>query len=396
MRADHDRGGATIVLVVGMTLLLVAATMLVGRLAFSSDLRGRAQVAADAAALAAVQPLREYALELALAGVDPRGAAFWDVGEDTAGERAARYAGLNGASLVGPVRLSGLRGRTARVSVATRDCKVTSPVPEAGAPGPEESTNPSEPPPAPGATASPSPTRTRLCRDRFGERGLGRSGTATAAARLDLPSCARVQGSAGVPRLLCDGVRAWPDGDRTEVGRRFRANLVDADDPERYGGEPDGAVPNPPPGTPPAAARVLAETYRRIGPGTGPCTELAARPPRGDDASRKEFDERWRRAACDGSGFVREVHRLAGLEIPDGAGAQRAYGAPVRPGEETAADLVFFRGEDGRPDRVGIVLDPAARTYAEFTGDGRARIAGYGAPGTAGAPAAFTRPAQHR
>ncbi|MFD0533502.1 hypothetical protein ACFQY7_06590 [Actinomadura luteofluorescens] len=60
------------------------------QLAFSSDLRGRAQVAADAAALAAVQPLREYALELALAGVDPRGAAYWDVGEDAA--RSARPA----------------------------------------------------------------------------------------------------------------------------------------------------------------------------------------------------------------------------------------------------------------------------------------------------------------
>lgn len=245
MRAEQDRGGATIVLVVGMTLVLVAATMLIARLAFSSDLRGRAQVAADAAALAAVQPLREYALELALAGVDPRGAAFWDVGEDAARERAARYAGLNGAVLAGPVRLSGLRGRTARVSVATRDCKVTSPVPEAGAPGPEEGTDPSEPPPASGDTASPSPTHTRLCRDRFGERGLGRSGTAVAAARLDLPACSRVAGKAGSPRLLCDGVPAWPRGDRTEVGRRFRANLVDADDPEPYGGEPDGAVPNP-------------------------------------------------------------------------------------------------------------------------------------------------------
>jgi len=68
-----DTGAATTILVVGMALVLVAATLIVNRLAHANDLRTKAQSAADSAALSAEAPLREQAVDFMLSGIDPSG-----------------------------------------------------------------------------------------------------------------------------------------------------------------------------------------------------------------------------------------------------------------------------------------------------------------------------------
>lgn len=59
-------------------------------------------------------------------------------------------------------------------------------------------------------------------------------------------------------------------------------------------------------------------------------------------------------AGFDCSGLVQFVHAELGLALPRTAAAQFAAAAPRRAAELAPGDLVFFRGERGRIDHVGI------------------------------------------
>lgn len=337
MRDERDRGAATAILVVGTALVMVLVTMLLSRLGQADDLRTRAQSAADSAALGAEAPLRDYAVDLALQGVDPHDVAYWSVGgADAAATRAAeRYAGLNSGRLTAKVRLSGALGRTARADVVTRDCR------------PEHSLG---------------------CGGAGGNHGA----TATAVARLGVPSCGR---AAAPARLTCAGVQVWPDGDAGRVRGLFHLRLVDEEDPAPYPGDASGGevrpVPSAPGGMSGIAQTVLAYAYAQLG---APYHPREACP----DAK-----------PCDVAALTRDAYAQTGVTMPTSVAGQLKYGPAVAAGDEQPGDLVFTGDV-----LVGLVVDPASHTSI-------------GVP-KAGAPVAmgdyrsgdskvrFARPAQHR
>lgn len=198
-----DKGAATSILVVTMALTLVAATLLLSRIARANDLRTRAQTAADAAALAGAAEIRDRGATDISHGLIP-------VGEISlsATEQAARdYAAKNGA-VVDSVHISGYFGYTVKVTLHTQACQ-----------------------PKPKTDDAPMHFE---CRP--GEQGY--HGTATAIARVAFPSC-RPRSSGGIgkdhgpgwvpPRvgLFCGGS---PAGDFTSARRLFSVRLVDEED----------------------------------------------------------------------------------------------------------------------------------------------------------------------
>lgn len=226
-----DEGMATSILVMATALVLMAGFLLLGRIAQAGDLRSRAQVGADAAALGTIAPLRDRAVDLALQGIDPAGAGYWLV-DDPPEVAAKDYAKKNDTTLVGKVHLTSLTGGTAKVDVATEDCQLKRD---------EELTD---------QDREDLRHRRNLCTDNAGKTGIGRHGRATAVAKLLPPEC-RMEfppppqpgGNNPMPsRLLCDGVQAWPNGNRATITRLFRIRLVDREDPVGYTGLPDGLV----------------------------------------------------------------------------------------------------------------------------------------------------------
>jgi Putative Flp pilus-assembly TadE/G-like len=117
---SRDRGAATTILLVGMALVLTAATLVLSRIAHAGDLRTRAQIAADAAALAAVAEIRDRAALTILAGLLPYATVY---GPSSAGA-AQRFARANGstATAVYPSSLS-LNGQTVTAKVRTNECQ---------------------------------------------------------------------------------------------------------------------------------------------------------------------------------------------------------------------------------------------------------------------------------
>jgi hypothetical protein len=189
MRKRGDKGAATSILVIGMALVLVAATFILNQIAHANDLRTKAQSAADSAALSAEEPLRKQAVDFMLNGIDPNGVGYWILGgtDDTPTREAKKYANLNGGDLTAKVHLTGLLGHTAKADVATKECQFV-----------EKSDDPKAP----------------ECTGRTGGKvkGKGAKGKAAAIARLDLPLCSYdflpgVGDPAGSPfpmRLVCD------------------------------------------------------------------------------------------------------------------------------------------------------------------------------------------------
>lgn len=201
-----DEGAATTILVVGMALVLVAATMMLMRIAHANDLRTQAQDAADAAALAAASEIRDRGAAEIVAGRIPQGILF---GEATRGA-AEHYAEANDAA-VDHVHASGFFGYTVKVDVHTNRCQTTM---------------------EPGRPLSRIPCKTQQDFDK------GRRGTATAIARVTFPFC--------VLRGLDDGHEHGPDFDPPSLGvfcdgqhisgfglarHLFTVRLVDKEDP---------------------------------------------------------------------------------------------------------------------------------------------------------------------
>ncbi|MBW8484945.1 C40 family peptidase [Actinomadura parmotrematis] len=229
-RAGGDAGLATSALVVGMALLLTAGVLVFGRLGQASDLRQRAQIGADAAAIGAIAPLRDQAVSLVMEGIDPAAAGYWSV-RDEPEVPAGKYAGENNAVLR-KVTLSGATGDTAQVSVATKECQLKR-KDELSAKEKEDLRN-----------------RRNLCTDAAGKKGIGRVGAATAVAKLILPHCVFLPadplpgdtGIAGAVRVVCDGVTAYPVADRAALTRVFKIRLVDQPSAVPYTGQPTGLV----------------------------------------------------------------------------------------------------------------------------------------------------------
>jgi Putative Flp pilus-assembly TadE/G-like len=73
MRRRADKGAATSILVVTMALVLVAATLLLSKIARANGLRTRAQTAADASALAAAAEIRDRGATDIARGLIPDG-----------------------------------------------------------------------------------------------------------------------------------------------------------------------------------------------------------------------------------------------------------------------------------------------------------------------------------
>ncbi|MDT0327597.1 pilus assembly protein TadG-related protein [Nocardiopsis lambiniae] len=118
----REDGQANILLLFGLTLALLALTLLFVRVGAAGDQRSRAQTAADAAALAAVSAMQEKAAEALVAGDFPM--PLFD--EDVARERAEEYARANDA-VVTDIRASdnvmGRNGNIVRVEVRGAICQ---------------------------------------------------------------------------------------------------------------------------------------------------------------------------------------------------------------------------------------------------------------------------------
>lgn len=207
----RDEGAATPVLMMGMVLFLAMALLLLSRIAQAGDMRTRAQTGADAAALGALAPLRDAGVDLALTGMDPSVAGYWDVPGGPQ-PSAARYADENGTVLDGEPELSGIAGDTVKVSVKTKDCQLLEEGEQAG--------------------------NAEDCTDASGEKGQGRAGTATAFATVKWPLCVPVYGEGVAYELYCDGVKVFPGGDRGTIEKLIKLRLVDKADPIAYTGLP--------------------------------------------------------------------------------------------------------------------------------------------------------------
>jgi hypothetical protein len=368
-----DEGAATAILVVGMALVMVAGMLMFTRIAQANDLRTKAQTGADAAALGALTPLRDQAIDLALQGIDPEGIASWMVNSEP--DVSARgYAEKNDTALVGKVRLSGTLGRTAKVDAATKVCQLKKDD-ELTAEERDDLNN-----------------RRNLCTDSAGEQGIGRRGTATAIARLTVPGCEyeympgtgpRDGGGSPIPsHLVCGGTQVYPHGVRSAVAKLFKIRLVDKEDPVPYTGAPDlsslvnytgGPLPPLPENASDLVKKIIAYAYAQVGKpyiwgGTGP-------------------------TGYDCSGLVMMAYRSAGVSIPRTTFVQWPFGVGVPSGTEQPGDLVFFRGSDGtssNPGHVALVVDPKQHLMVEAwcTSCGPIHVTTYDSRH----PVGFTRP----
>ncbi|WP_207946054.1 C40 family peptidase [Actinomadura sp. 7K534] len=231
-RYGGDAGVATSVLVMGMAVVLAAGFLAFGRIAQAGDMRNRAQIGADAAALGTLAPLRDQAVNLALTGIDPSAAGYWAVGASPE-SAAGKFADENDVRVT-KARLSGMAGDTAMVQVATKWCQLKND---------DELTD---------KERDDLRNRRNLCTDGTGKKGIGRSGTATAVAKLFIPECSfeywdpdeEATGLGPVQRVVCEGaggrVQVFPNGNRESVTRLFRIRLVDDEDPVAYNGAPSG------------------------------------------------------------------------------------------------------------------------------------------------------------
>ncbi|WP_143832836.1 MULTISPECIES: pilus assembly protein TadG-related protein [Nocardiopsis] len=117
-----DDGQANILLLFGLTLALLALTLLFVRVGAANDSRSQVQTAADAAALAAVSALQEQAARDIVNDVYPM--PWFD--EEVAEKRAEEYARANGAVLT-DIRASdnvmGRSGNIVRVEVRGAVCQ---------------------------------------------------------------------------------------------------------------------------------------------------------------------------------------------------------------------------------------------------------------------------------
>ncbi|TDE26569.1 peptidoglycan endopeptidase [Actinomadura sp. 6K520] len=199
-------------------------------------MRNRAQIGADAAALGTLAPLRDQAVNLALSGIDPSAAGYWSVGSSPE-SAAEKFAGENDVNVT-KARLSGMTGNTAMVQVATKWCQLKNK---------DELTEKEK---------DDLRNRRNLCTDSSGEKGIGRSGTATAVAKMFTPACTfdyadpvepedpeeEPTGIGPVLRVVCEAagqrVQVFPNGNRERVTRLFRIRLVDDEDPVAYNGAP--------------------------------------------------------------------------------------------------------------------------------------------------------------
>jgi type II secretory pathway pseudopilin PulG len=203
LRARGDNGAATSILMVTMALVLVAATLLLSRIARANDLRTRAQTAADAAALAAAAEIRDRGATDVARGLIPIGEIYLS----SSAQAARDYAAKNGA-VVDSVHASGYFGYTVKVTLHTQACQ-----------------------PKPRTDDAPMHF---VCKP--GEQGY--HGTATAIAHVAFPSCqprgiggiGKKHGAGWVPPhlgLFCGG---FPAGDFTSARRMFAVRLVDEED----------------------------------------------------------------------------------------------------------------------------------------------------------------------
>ncbi|MFF5260645.1 C40 family peptidase [Actinomadura viridis] len=234
-----------------MLLAMVCAlglSVLAIQVAQANDMRSRAQIAADAAAIAAVTPLRDAALSAVLSGQMPSSVGLWTVepNENATNpvyqRKAADYAKRNDAQLAGKVSPSGVTGDTMKVTVQTEDCFLKDEK-ELTAKDREDLAN-----------------NRNICTDRSGKTGISKGrGTATAIAELRLPSCQyggmhtpgpETDGGARPQWLECDKVIVWRDGgagvDRERAIRLFKIRLVAKEAAEKYTGIPDSGLPTGP------------------------------------------------------------------------------------------------------------------------------------------------------
>jgi type II secretory pathway pseudopilin PulG len=210
MRRRGDKGAATSILLVTMALVLVAATLLLSRIARANDLRTRAQTAADAAALAAAAEIRDRGATDIVRGLIPIGEIYLG----SSAQAARDYASKNGA-VVDSVHASGYFGYTVTVTLHTQACQ-----------------------PKPKTDDAPMHFVCNPHED-------GYHGTATAVAHVSFPSC-QPRGSGGVgkkhgpkwvpPRIgiFCGG---FPMGSFDAARRMFAVRLVDEEDGTRF--DPD-------------------------------------------------------------------------------------------------------------------------------------------------------------
>ncbi|PRX95503.1 pilus assembly protein TadG-related protein [Allonocardiopsis opalescens] len=117
--SSRDQGNASILLMTGLTLALVALSVLFVRIGNANDMRSNAQTAADAAALAGAQAIRDASAEIM---ADSGFLHFAMVSEGMVETRASQYAERNGAVLQ-DVRLSSGLGTAVRVEVTGPGCQ---------------------------------------------------------------------------------------------------------------------------------------------------------------------------------------------------------------------------------------------------------------------------------
>ncbi|WP_021594688.1 C40 family peptidase [Actinomadura welshii] len=233
-RPGNDAGVATSVLVMGMAVALAAGFLAFGRIAQAGDMRNQAQIGADAAALGTLAPLRDQAVDMLLQGIEPSAAGYWLVGAPPK-SAAEKYADENDVHTT-DVRLSGTLGNTAMVKVATDRCQLKNK---------DELTEKEK---------DDLRHKRNLCTDSRGKKGIGRSGTAQAIAKMFAPDCEYIAapptspedtGIGGIAKVICDGnVQAFPNGNRERVTKLFKIRLVDDEDPIEYNGLPNGLGPS--------------------------------------------------------------------------------------------------------------------------------------------------------
>lgn len=209
-----------------MALALVFVSLLMFRIGWANDMRTQAIRAADSAAIAAVTPLREYAIKMATNGIDPNyvlNLGFLTNGVASAGPgyaEAQKFAQENKAELdhsVGvPVRPSGFAGLTMQAFVRTKECQTRLEGGNVGRAG------------------------TQQCTDSLGRKGPGYRATANATAKLRSISCQYTYDQFGPVTLTCEGVLTWTRfGYRAPaflVRPRFEIDLVKSPDPVAFTG----------------------------------------------------------------------------------------------------------------------------------------------------------------
>ena len=236
---SEDRGQATSLLLVGMTIAVLAVTALLFRIGHADDLRTRARQAADAAALAAVSTVRDRAIVMIQQNVAP---AFLQI-NDSARSAADNFARRNG-SLVTNYEAA---GNAAKVSIRTRECM-------------RHERN--------GGRFSFENPCVRIDDKKDQTNNGHKTATATSAAVIEMPICLneRYPNQLDSWYIECDGknVTGWSS---TELAGLFDAHLSDSYNPSfaipfGLGG---GNVPNLPPASDPQrhANEVLGQKLAR-------------------------------------------------------------------------------------------------------------------------------------